>query len=311
MQYRRVEKLIIAIGFAAVLGSLALATAGDSVDPIEVLSQAMLLTVLVAATRLGLRGGLLAAILASVAYFGLRVPGLAGEPVSALAALAIASRFAAYGLVGVLGGEMSTRLRYLLADSEESSAVDEWSRVFNQRHALRELRKARGRCARYEETFSVVVITLSASLTAGMRPLRQRSLVRTAAEVLRNDVRTVDEVARLDDGRFLLLLPHTPADGAAVVAGRCGNNLRRALGASTPAVQLEFLGAPRDLARIDLLINTLAEQTDGFCQDSSSGTYSAPAASTSNPAPVSTDSAPASSALSTSTAAVPDGSTKQ
>ena len=229
MQYRRVEKLVIAIGFAVVLGSIALATAGDSVDPIEVLSQAMLLAVLVAATRLGQRGGLLAAIAACVAYFALRVPELTGEPVSMSTALAVASRFAAYGLVGVLGGEMSSRLRYLLAGSEESSSVDEWSRVFNQRHALRELRKASGRCARYGEAFSVVVITLSSSLLTGMRPLRQRSLVRTVAETLRNDVRTVDEVARLDDGRFLLLLPHTPDDGAVVVAERCGNRLRRTL----------------------------------------------------------------------------------
>ena len=48
-------------------------------------------------------------------------------------------------------------------------------------------------------------------------PTRQRAVVRTVANYLRGDVRMVDEVARLDDGRFLVILPHTRREGGRVV----------------------------------------------------------------------------------------------
>lgn len=308
MQYERFEKLVLLVGGAAILGALALTLTDGLPEVVELAAQGMLLLVLVAAARFGRRGGLAAAIIASAIYVVLRIPTLVAGSMSGALLLVIASRLAAFGLVGVVGGELCSRVRYLLAGLEGGSAIDDWSRVFNQRHAHRELLQARNRFARYREDFSVIVVTLSPSLFAGLRPARQRTVVRTAADLLRSDVRLVDEVSRLADGRFVLLLPHTPKAGADVVAARVTAGLRKALGARDEAVRVEVYAAAGDMSRIDGLITSIAEE-DG--DQATSGSYSASADSTSNPAEKSTDSAAASSTLSMSTAAVPEGSTKQ
>lgn len=309
MQYARFEKLVLLVGASAIIGAVALSMADGFPEMVELAAQGMLLLVLLVAVRTGRRGGLIAAIVASVIYIVLRIPALSATTMPGALLLIIASRLAAFGLVGVVGGELCSRVRYLMNGMENGVQIDDWSRVFNQRHACGELTKARSRFARYNEDFSVVMITLSPALFADLRPARQRSMVRAAADALRNDVRLVDEVARLSDGRFLILLPHTPLSGAQVVSARTGAHLRKTLGARDEAVRTEALSAATDLPRIDGLISGLAEGSDD--QLVTSGSYNDSAERTVNPAETSASSAPASSTLSTSTAAVPEGSTKQ
>lgn len=308
MQYRHVERLVIAIGSAAILGSVALSTSYGRMVPEELISQVMLLVVLIAAARYGRRGGLVAAVAAATAYFLISVPTMAGSQLSTAAIGGVVFRMAAFGVIGVIGGELCMRARYQLAGAESVSAVDAWSGVFNQRHAANWLRQARSRHERFDEQFSVVMITLGGALFEQARAHRHRSIVRTAADALRNDVRMVDEVARLDDGRFLLLLPQTPAGGGQVVAGRCRSVLKRSLDAPAEAFRVESLGTPDGLSRIDLLI---AELTDNDQLGGASGAYSDSALRTENPADSSTSAAPSASTFSTSTAASAEGLTKQ
>lgn len=310
MQYDRFEKLVLLVGGTAIAGAFAVSSSDGLPGIAELAAQAMLLFVLFAAARWGRRGGLAAAILVSAVYVVVRIPALmTGAEVEVEATLfTIVARLGAFGLVGVVGGELCTRVRYLLAGMEGGTAIDDWSRVFNQRHLAHELTKARSRFGRYGEEFSIVVVTLSPSLFAGLRPARQRTVVRAAADVLRTGVRLVDEVARLSDGRFVVLLPHTPRAGADVVASRVAAGLRKALGARDESVRVDTFSATGELAQIDGLLGSLVEEPE---DQPSSVAYSASAVSTTNPASASTDSASAASTLSTSTAALPEGSTKQ
>lgn len=258
MTYRRFEQLVIGIGGIAILGT-AFLTRSVAFDPFEFAAQFLLLVVVVGAAHWGRKGGAIAAAIASLAYVAIRVPlivevgGLTTEILVMLLA-----RIAAFGVIGILGGEVCGRVKYLFTTLEGASAIDEWSGVYNQRYAARQLGAAIARCRRYSEPFSVVLIELSSALMQDLKTSRQRGMVRGVANLLRNDVRMVDEVARLDDGRFILLLPHTPKPGGIVVAERIAPEIRRLMGARDEAVRTTVLGGVEDPAELDALDASIA-----------------------------------------------------
>lgn len=307
MKFTRFEQLVLGIGGAAILGAIALTLPSAPPEPVEILAQAFLFLVLVAAVRYGRRGGLIAAVIASAAYVILRVPLLSTGEVTTTILLMLTSRIVAFGLVGVVGGEAFSRMKYALARLAGESGVDEWSRVYNQSYLHNELDQACSRFARYGEALSVVIVTLSPALTADLSSARQRALVRGVADHIRSDIRMVDEVGRLDDGRFCVLLPHTPKAGAHVVVDRLAKGVRKSLGARDESVAVRCISLPEDEPGFRALLESIAPPTE----DQASGEYSSSAEMHRNPAASSTLSAPGSSTLNTSTAASPDGSTKQ
>lgn len=255
MSHIRLEQLVLAIGGATILGSLAVSLpTGSQPELIEIVAQLMLLAVLFAAVRYGRRGGVVAACLAAILYVALRIPTFGDSPPTSAMALIIATRIAAFGLIGIVGAEASRHILYSIARLEGGSALDEWSRVFNQRYFAREFEQALGRSTRYGEPFGLVVIAISPSLFGDLRPTRQRTLVRSLGDALRSDIRLVDEVARLDDGRFAVLLPHTSKPGTDVVGARLTTLTRKSLAARDEAVSSRCLSAPEDEPQMRALL---------------------------------------------------------
>ncbi len=270
MPYARFEKLVIAVGFAAIAGSLFFSYQGTVVIE-EIVAQLLLLGVLIGAAHWGRNGGFIAALLASLIYIMMRIPlvieseGLTGD----IAAL-LAVRVLSYGLVGIVGGELCSRLKYLFARLESSSSVDDWSQVYNQQFITRALETVLGQFDRYHSPFSVVLVEIAPALTAELRPSRHRMLVRGVANHIRNDIRLVDEVGRLDDGRYLIVLPHTPRDGALVAAERVSAGVADVLGAKPDSVTITLLSAPEDRATIAELATELRTES-AAAQEGSSG----------------------------------------
>ena len=114
MKYSQFEKLVIALGTATIIGTLLLSLPGGGPGTIEVIAQLMLLAVLIIAVHYGRKGGLIAALVASLIYIVMRIPSLSGVMTPEIAAIMIA-RVAAYGLVGVVGGDISGRIKYIFA----------------------------------------------------------------------------------------------------------------------------------------------------------------------------------------------------
>jgi GGDEF domain-containing protein len=262
MTYKRFEQLVLILGGALIALSLGTALASGTPELPEIVAQLLLFGVLVAAVKYGRRGGLIAAIVASAIYLMMRVELVAEGPLTSTAFFIVFSRLLAFGLVGVAGGEACSRIRYSLATIEGGSALDDWSRVFNQKWAYKTLDQARGRFRRYGEPFSVVLITLSPAITANIKPSKQRAIVRSVADGIRADIRMVDEVARLDDGRFLVMLPHTPLDGGKIVADRLAGLTRKALGSRDEAIRVECLAVPANEPELDALINNIGEPSE-------------------------------------------------
>jgi len=315
MRYSRFEMLALGVGGAFILAALLLGAFDGGLTLREVSAQIMLLVVLATAVHYGRRGGLIAAVVASAIFTLMSVPALiANNGLTSSDLLLIVARIAAFGVVGIVGGEACGRLRYAMARFGKSSEYDEWSQVFNERHASHALNRAIVAHERYGTHFALVLVSLAQSVTADLGPQRTRTLVRSVANQLRSDLRMVDEVARLDDGRFFILLPHTPYEGGVVVASRLTAGIRELLGALDASVAATCLSSIEDAAALAALAARLGETEDAadfaFGQ-LLSGEYSSAGESALNPAAARALSAPGASTLKMSTAAAPEGSTKQ
>ena len=251
MKYRWFEGIVLVVGGAAIIGSVLLSFGAPLIAE-EVVAQLLLLGVLVGAVHWGRNGGFVAATVASLIYIVLRIPlVVAAEGLTADVTVLILVRVLTFGLVGVVGGELCTRIKYVFARLEDSSSIDDWSQVYNQRFITRALESAHGQFTRYETPYSVVLIHMDSRLLEELRSSKQKSLIRGVANCIRNDIRLVDEAGRLEDGRFIVILPHTPGEGADVVAERLGKGVSNTLGAKPESITTQVLAAPQDIAQLD------------------------------------------------------------
>ncbi|HEX9093305.1 MAG TPA: hypothetical protein VF902_04920 [Coriobacteriia bacterium] len=255
MKYARFEWLTIGVGAAAILG-----TVSFSIQPrpdwIELIAQLLLLAVLVGAVHWGRKGGLFAALAATIAYLALRIPHIFSAVTTDVVEI-IAIRAATFGLVGIIGGEICGRIKYFFARLEDTCSIDEHSRVYNQRFVRQLLESNLGAARRYGAEFSVAIFAISDSVTAELRPARTRAFVRTVADHIRNDVRLIDDVGRLDDGRFILVMPHTPKAGGLVASNRVRAGIRDVLGAKDESVGASVLNSVDDLDALQALLDSL------------------------------------------------------
>jgi hypothetical protein len=270
MNYARFERLVIGAGAVTVVGGIiiSLATNGWPGWP-SLVSQLMLLPVLFVAVHFGRRPGLLAAVVASAVFIVLEIPSLSapgGVPTPDL--VMVAYTISAFGLVGIVGGDICGRVKYFFGRYGESASIDDWSHVYNQRKASELVENARARFGRYAEPFSAVLIVQAPSLFTGLRPTRQRALVRSVANHIRGDVRMVDEVARLNDGRFLVILPHTAREGGLVVTERLADGVRSVLGAKDELVSAVCLSAGDDDLELGSLAASIAPEPDDYAESS-------------------------------------------
>jgi len=261
MEYRRFERLVI--GAAALLVGLTLAAsfAMGGLDAAEVVAQVAVVAVVAVAVHWGRKAGTVAALAACLLYLALRLPMLATGVTTGMFLLVI-TRFAGYCIIGIVGGEVFARVKYLFAEANATGVIDSWSRVYNQRYASRALDQAIERHRRYQEPFAVIILSLAPSLSASQRPEKLRGLVRSVAGILRDDVRMVDDVARIDDGRFVILLPHTPGTATPLVAERLVNGVCQALGLKKDAMTTVCLGAAENTAALQEFAAGIAPSRD-------------------------------------------------
>ncbi|TLM78548.1 MAG: diguanylate cyclase [Actinobacteria bacterium] len=256
MRYETFEKFALLLGGAAVLSALVFVR---NPPVIEIAAQLLLLGVVGCAVHWGRKGGMAAAVAASLAYILLHAPSIvaAGAMTASLFA-PLLTRVLTYGIVGIGGGELCGRIKYVFSAMEDDSAVDEWTRIYNQRQIARLLSSAHGQHVRYGNPYGVIVVALAPALTSELRVTKQRSLLRSVADHIRGDVRLVDDVGRLDDGRFVVLLPQTARSGALIAAERVRAGIRDLVGARDESVDVQVFAAPEDLAALEALAEVVA-----------------------------------------------------
>lgn len=236
MKYSRFEGLILVLGASVIVGGMLVASGGDP-EPAEVVAQLLMVVVLAGALHWGRNGGFSAAILATLVYVYMRLPILTAEGFSDQMIVTMGTRVITYGVVGVVGGEISGRLKYLFARFDKSPLVDETTGVYNTRYAAGALRAGVAQWQRYTVPYSALTISVAPELLDQLRPLRRRAMLRQVASYIRNDIRLVDDLAHVGDGRFVAMLPHTPADGASVACDRLHRGVSDLLGVKETSVE--------------------------------------------------------------------------
>lgn len=268
MKYSRFETLMISLGAVVILGSLLL---GPSVNQPgfwqEAVGQVLIIVVLGAAVHWGRDGGSVAAFAATLAYVITRIPLLSEQGLTKNIFAMIATRVLIYTIVGILGGEIFGRVKYIIAQLEGSSILDDLTQVYNRRYCGQTLKNGLGQFQRYQVPFSVAVISLAPGLVADLRPSRQRTLLRSTATHIRNDIRLVDDVGYLGDGRFLVILPQTSGSGAEVASDRIRRTVRDLFGAKDESVTATPLALPGDAAAICDLARSLDPETEEHLDD--------------------------------------------
>lgn len=255
MKYSRFELLALSVGSVSIVGTvLSSLRSGLSIE--EIVAQVLLLVVLVGAVHWGRKAGLVTAILAIVTYVCMRVPLLLRDGFSTDVVGLLLIRTVTYGAVGIAGGRLCSRIRYLLARLESATNIDESSGLFNERFITRTLWSMIGQYERYQRAFSVVTVSIVDPSMTGSKHAPPQRILRAVATEIRGGLRLVDDVGRLDDGRFLLVLPHTDKSGAQVAANRVSERIRRMVGSNAEWVRATVFGAEEDLGAIKDLCGT-------------------------------------------------------
>lgn len=256
MKYSHFETLAFVLGTGAIVTSIFVASA-EFPQAAEVTAQLLLIAVLAGALHWGRNGGFLSALIAIAVYVAMRVPLLQSEGLSGDLLALLGTRALTYALVGVVGGELASRIKYVFARLENDSLIDGYSGVYSARYAAEAIISGVGQWERYQTEFSVVTVSLAPSTYAALRSRRVRHMIRQVADYIRNDIRMVDDLACGSIGTFHILLPRTNAAGGVVVADRVAKGISDMLSLNEGALEVSVLSAASDSQALKNLAEAL------------------------------------------------------
>ncbi len=231
MRYKTFEKLILIFGIGAILATIILSITGERIYREEIFAQLLLIPVLIGGVHYGRSGGLTTALAAIVIYSLLRAPVLFKVPFPTLNL--IIARAIVYALIGIGGGEICSRIKYFFAKLENHTSIDAETSLYNARHFAQIINNYANQFDRYETPFSLLIIDLNPD---ALRLLNQKRGEKTLADIskfLKNQVRAVDEIGRIEENKFGIIFPHTEENGALVATTRLNNMVNNYLAKQT------------------------------------------------------------------------------
>lgn len=215
-------RALVSVGGLVVLLTLAAILWVRRVDPVEVGATLLFVPLFLAVLRWRLVGGIVAGVLAAVAYTVMRWPAISTVGLDAYLGLVI-GRGLAYLAFGAIGGWAVGRLQRSLTKLDLYDQVDDDTGLFNARFLVDGIELERSRAQRYQTLFSVIVLEMPAAAFTGLTRRRRRRALRALGEQVQGSIRQVDRAVHVADGtshRIVLVLPETPTEGAGVLAER-------------------------------------------------------------------------------------------
>jgi GGDEF domain-containing protein len=226
MGYARARQLILWSGLAvlAVISGVAYAR---RVDPVEVLATILFIPVFVASLFWSLRGGLIAGLVAALAYVGLKAPAIeaVGFDFFARSIIARALAFPAFGLIG---GWATRQLQSAVTKLELYDQIDDATGLYNARFFLEDTDLEKSRSDRYHTIFSVAVVDIPSALLAGLGKRPAQRVLHDVGRMLRASVRKVDRPVHArstESHRLAVVLPETANEGAGIFTQRLADRL--------------------------------------------------------------------------------------
>lgn len=256
MRQGRFEFWLICVGAIIVIGSVAIV--GGETPVQEVVAQAMLYAVFVAAVYGGKSSGLVTALACSVMYVAIRVGFRTVEvDFSANLMQIILVRVVAFFMIGLIVGEMVGRIRKRFDRSKELEGIDPVSRGYNQRLVTSALEMAIAESLRYAVPFSVTFISLTFNSATSSSLARTEDLIKRISESVRSSTRVLDRFGRTDDGTLVLISPNTSDEQIEVLKSRLAQTLQGSFGEHLEELSITSLSAPDGIEAIQEYHQTL------------------------------------------------------
>lgn len=220
--------LLLVLGTGLSIGQ-ALVAWERGAPPTEVLAPVLYIPVFAGAILAGLTGGLVAAAFSSLVYFLVLVDQSASLGLRLFVGLLLSRviTFVFYGLVVAAGSRFIERR---LQKLELYDHIDDDTELYNGSFFLESSDLERSRATRYRSVFSVAEVRVDRNLFEGKR--HHRRLIRELAGVLRDGIRGVDRLSRIQDQsseRFLFILPETGKQGSETLTDRLEAAARQVL----------------------------------------------------------------------------------
>ena len=244
MGYNRARQMLLGVGLLVLL-----LTAGimyvRRVETVEVLGTLLFIPVFVALVFWDIRGGLIAGVLAAVAYAALRAPAIDAVGADRFLGL-ILSRAFAYVAFGLIGGWANKQLEASLTKLELYDQIDDYTGLYNARFVVQDTELELSRSKRYQTIFSMSIVEFPVRALEHLSRRQRASIRRDLGRMLQEAVRTVDRAAHGFDGtnhRFACVLPETAGEGASIFTNRLADRMAEFL--QSRGAKLDSAGVSR------------------------------------------------------------------
>jgi len=224
LKYSRFELLAMGVGVCAVVGSSFATVSGADMFP-EIVGQALILLALWGGLHYGRKGAVVAFLICTSVYAIVVFSFMSSQLSIALEIFLL--RTAVYGAVAFGAGELNAHLKYLFVKLENPDHVDGLTNLYNARYFSKLLNNKIIEFNASGQNFSLATLTISNALLAPLKKRVQNKLMKEIGNsVIRDNIRGVDEAARINDTRFMLLFPDTNLEDARVLTNRVSGKVR-------------------------------------------------------------------------------------
>lgn len=223
MRYARFERIIVLV-IAVAVAAMAVAMAIQKTDGVEILGHLLMIAVIVSSLYGGKRGAT-AGFLSSLVVYGAARLAWRGDFGYGTALELLGFKLLVYGILALLCHYIRSQFRYFFVKLEQQDLVDDETHIGNERFLARELSSRIEEHGRYETPFSLVRFSLDASFVEEERRKGVSIMRDLSISVLKNDTRSVDELARMGTA-FVVILPKVGREGAEVCRNRLQGKMR-------------------------------------------------------------------------------------
>ena len=230
MTYEKARQLLLAVGLFVLLLTATVMFI-RRVDTVEVIATLLFIPVFVGFVFWNLRGGLIAAALAAIAYAAFRYPAIDVAGAGSFTGLLL-SRTIAYFAFGTIGGWANSQLAGSLNKLELYDQIDDHTGLFNARFFVQDTEVELSRSNRYQTIFSVVNVDFPSEGMLALSRRQRVSIRKDLGRMLKEAVRTVDRPVHGFDGQrhnFAVVLPETGREGASIFVNRLGDKMAQFL----------------------------------------------------------------------------------
>src|SRR5687768_10384458 len=215
------RRLLLAVGLVALLAVAGVMHLRD-VERVEVIATLFFIPIFIAFVYWGLKGGVIAGLLAALAYIGLRYPAIDAVGAGRFVGL-IASRSLGLVAFGAIGGTANEVLESSLQKLDLYDQIDDATGLFNARFFLQDTDLEVSRSKRYKTIFSVTLVEFPTKVFAGLSRRQRASVTKELGRLLGDSVRNVDRAIHGSDGqnhRLAVVMPETGLEGALIFTER-------------------------------------------------------------------------------------------